>query len=467
MTIDDLKQKKIAILGYGINNKQLVLFLIGQGIPVTIREKKPELHTDLGSLVTWDICGDILKKLEAFDMVFRSPAIPFLSPQLQKAQRNGVEVYSQTKLFFDLCPAKIIGITGTKGKGTTASLTYDILKQGYTEGKVYLAGNIGVDPFSFFSELTESDLVILELSSFQLQDLHKSPHIAVLLTVGTDHQDHHRSIEEYHNAKRNIFAYQEDGDSAILNIFNSEMLRFSKLSQGMTYLYNRFSPRQQSAWVDREEGKETIFVQVGADIHSLDSTDRKLRGDHNLDNILPAVIIGSLYAIDPEILERAIREFKGLEHRLHFVGEFTGVSFYDDSIATTVEASLAAMKSFPGKRIHLIAGGNDKGDDYTPLANYVLEHCATVSLLPGTATKKLSTHLKRQKRSHPSSQLLILDAATDPYMPTILSGIHPNLQSGDIVLLSPAGSSFGAFKNAKERGNLFVKAVHDRYTKDY
>lgn len=462
MTIDDLKKKRIAILGYGTNNKELVTFLGKQGVPVTIRERRAELQTDLGKTVTWEIMDNILKDLTTFDLVFRSPAIPFLSPALQKAAKLGVEISSQTNLFFDLCPAQIIGITGTKGKGTTATLIYNMLTQSYQEGNVYLAGNIGVDPFQFFEKLTKSDLVILELSSFQLQDLHKSPHIAVVLEVDIDHQDHHKTIQEYRDAKKNILIHQGEDDSAIININNPAMKEYLSLSKGMVYAYERRTPKQQSAWVDTEGDTETVFVQIGSEIHSLDISERKLLGGHNLENILPAVIVASLYAVDPKIMEKEIMSFPGLEHRLHFVGEFQGVSFYDDSIATTASASLAAVKSFGKKRLHLILGGDDKGDDYAPLVAAAIGDCITVSLIPGTATKKISNLIKKYRRQT-TSKCQVLEEAREPWIQTILSGIHPHLRKGDVVLLSPAGSSFSHFKNAKERGDLFIKAVKERY----
>ncbi|MCC2631780.1 MAG: UDP-N-acetylmuramoylalanine--D-glutamate ligase, UDP-N-acetylmuramoylalanine--D-glutamate ligase, partial [Patescibacteria group bacterium] len=340
-------EKKIGILGYGINNKELVRFLASEGIACTVRDTRPELEkefrsqfAELNDLVSWEVPKDILADLEVFSLVFRSPSIPFLSPALQKAAKKGVKIYSQTKLFFDLCPAPIIAVTGTKGKGTTSSLIHRVLEAGYKDGKTYLAGNIGLDPFSFYSKLTPEDVVILELSSFQIQDLHKGPYMAVLLTIGVDHLDHHASVEEYRQAKQRLALTQTEDDVLIVNVQQPEMMQYAKSARGALYCYSRHTPRRQSAWSLQEDGKEIVFVQVGGEIDSFDITPRKLKGEHNLDNILPAAIIGALYDIPMPVIQEAVCSFPGLEHRLSFVGSYSEVEFYDDSIATTPESCL-------------------------------------------------------------------------------------------------------------------------------
>lgn len=470
MTIEELRGKRIGILGFGLNNQELVKFLVDKGIPVIVREKNParkqafeKAYPDLAPKVSWQIGPKTLDKLQEFGVVFRSPVIPFLSRELQQAIKQGVQVYSQTKLFFDLCPAPIIAVTGTKGKGTTASLIHAILKAGYHAGNVYLAGNIGVDPFEFYHRLTPNDVVILELSSFQIQDLHKSPHIAVILSVGVDHLDHHQSIAEYREAKRALLTHQSLNDSAIINTYGGGMDDFIGSVRGKLYTYNRHTPKRESAWADQNGDQETIFVQIGNQLESFDSSNRKLTGEHNLDNILPAVLVGTLYNVEPKVMAQAVQEFTGLPHRLSLVGTYNGVQFYDDSYATNTPSTEAALAAFPGKRIHLIAGGNEKEKEYVTLAKTIAKHCVTVSLLPGSATKKLLPELRREVRTHRTLQ--ILENAREPLFPTILSGIQPHLKSGDVVLLSPAASSFASFTNAGERGDFFVRAVRERYDK--
>ena len=320
MTIDHLATKKIGILGLGVNNLQLVLFLAGQGIRLAVRERKDAVKEDfearypeLARLVTWQIGERTLDGLQEFEVLFRSPVIPYLSPPLQQAMKKGVVLYSQTKLFFDLCPCPIVGVSGTKGKGTTSTLIYRILTAGYRQGKSYLAGNIGVDPFSFLEQLRPEDRVVLELSSFQLQDLHKSPQFAVLLRVSSDHLDHHASLQEYREAKKPLLAFQQPDDAAIINVEAPEMAEFAASAPGRHYLYAKYQPRRQSAWVDESTGREVVFVQIDDQLTSFDIQDRRLIGAHNLENILPAALVGALHGIPADILQREICAFPGLE----------------------------------------------------------------------------------------------------------------------------------------------------------
>lgn len=471
MTIEELKEKRIGILGLGVNNQLLTAFLARQGCALTVREDNLEQqvafqarYPDVFQKIAWQKTGKVLEHLTDFEVVFRSPGIPFNSPEIQKALKEGVTVYSQTKLFFDLCPATIIGVTGTKGKGTTSSLIQQVLSRGYKKGLVYVGGNIGVDPFAFYEQLTADDVVVLELSSFQLQDLHRSPHVAVVLNVGSEHLDHHQTMAEYQEAKMSLVKYQKLTDTAIINADGPHMKKFIQAATGTVYTYSRRQARKQAAWVDRSEGREVVFVQTGNELDSFDITDRQLLGEHNLENLMPAALVGKLFDIDPPEIRQALVEFSGLEHRLSLVGSYAGLDFYDDSFATIPESTIVAVKAFAGKRVHLIVGGNEKGGDFKGLASEIVKRCASISLLPGTATKKLMPLIKKEM-ARQRRELLILDKAQQPLMPTILSGIHPNTYDGDIVLLSPAATSFASFKNYKERGDAFVQAVRDRYDK--
>jgi UDP-N-acetylmuramoylalanine--D-glutamate ligase len=472
MTIEDLRSKKVAILGLGVNNQSLTRYLLAGGVAVTIRERSTELEQkfskeweQFSSLITWQIGPKTLDKLEQFEVVFRSPSIPFLAPELQKAAKKGVEIYSQTKLFFDLCPAPIIGITGTNGKGTTSTLIYTLLTAGYTKGTTYLGGNIGVDPFIFLPDLTSSDLVVLELSSLQLQDLHMSPQVGVLLSLTPDHLDHHATVEEYYGAKSSLLKYQKKTDLAIVHADNPVALQIAGLSKGSIQLFSKYRPQRQSAWSDASTGEEVVFVQLGEEIDSFSIAGRKLPGEHNLENILPAVLVARHFNVPYELIQKEIVAFTGLPHRLQFILAADGVDFYDDSISTSPATCSAALKAFSGRRIHLIAGGSEKGHDFNALAVDIIERCATVSLLPGKATDKLKVALKYALAKRKDCSCLILDKAVDPLIPSILSGIQPHMQPGDVLLLSPAAASFASFSSYKERGELFTKAVMERYLK--
>jgi len=464
-----LKQKSVAVLGFGVNNRELTAFLLRNGVRVTIRDSKPELKEQFerqfapyGELVRWEIVPNIFDKLDEFSVLFRSPVIPTHHPALQKAVQRGAILTSQTQLFLDLCPALVIGVTGTKGKGTTSSLIYEILSKGYTQGKVYLAGNIGSDPFSFLDALREDDVVILELSSFQLEDLHSSPNISVLLRVAQDHLDHHRSVDEYRAAKANIFAHQRPNDIAVINDEYPEMAAYIPFVRGKLFRAARHIPRQQAAWAERLEEREIVFLQIGQGIESLDITERHLIGEHNLENILPAALVGAHFHISPVIMQKAIVEFRGLDHRLSFVGEFQGIRFYDDSIATTPESAEVAMAAFPDRRLHMIVGGKDKGQKHDDLAMVLVQKCVTVSFLPGAATGPLRKACeKARKRSDASCE--ILPIGQEPVMETILSGIHPHVQAGDVVILAPAAASDAPFADYKMRGEQFKVAIAKRY----
>lgn len=487
MDIQELKKQKVVILGWGVNNRALVEYLLKRGVSVTIRDRLPNLQEDFfnkypqykeSELVKWEITENILKGLDKFGVVFRSPSIPYLSPEIQKAKGRGVVIYSQTKLFFDLSPAQIIGISGTKGKGTTATLLYQILQAGWKKGKVYLAGNIGLDPFSFLDKLQETDLVILELSSYQLQDLHKSPHIAIMLRVSVDHLNHHKSIEEYRAAKQPLLRWQNEDDLALVNADEPNMDEYANLTRAQVYRYSRYQPRRNSIWVDTSTGDEIVFVQLGEDIESFSLTGRRLIGEHNLENILPAILTAAMLRVSMRTIRRVVLAFPGLEHRLALVGSYNGVNFYDDSIATTPAACLVALRSFWGRPIHLIVGGKDKGQDYASLATDILQRCATVSFLPGESTARLKQSLRQALNRFPASKnpCQILDdfnyssakalhqsLTKDEVMENIFKSLIPHLQPNDVVLLSPTTASDQPFKDYKERGEAFIRAMKEQY----
>lgn len=465
MILAELKDKKIVVLGLGVNNRHLVAYLLEAGFSLTIRDRQAvqaefeREFSDWKGQVTWEVMKDITQKLDAFEVIIRSPAIQLKS--LQRYAEKGAFITSQTDLFFRLCPAPIIGVTGTKGKGTTATLIFSLLKGSYTKGTVYLGGNIGIDPFSFVSQLTTADLVVLELSSAQLEGLAYSPHVAVLLRVSPDHLDYHATYADYRDAKANLLVHQHETDVAVVNTHYPDMRYYLDKIKGKRYTYSRHTPARQAAWAEVLEDKEVVFFQMESGIESFEITNRRLLGQHNLENILPAVLVAAYYGVPTKHMQEVIRNFPGLEHRLSFIGAAGGVDFYDDSIATTPESSQVAIESFPGRRIHLIAGGNDKGSEFTEWADHAALHCVTISVLPGEVSKRMERELRQALKR--GGKATILSKATNPVMETILSGIHPHLQKGDVVLLSPAARSGAPFKNYKERGEAFIAAIHKRY----
>ncbi|MCX6817194.1 MAG: UDP-N-acetylmuramoyl-L-alanine--D-glutamate ligase [Candidatus Beckwithbacteria bacterium] len=365
--------------------------------------------------------------LAAFDIVFRSPGFYRFSPMLLAAEKSGVIISSATKLFFSLCPCPIIGVTGTKGKGTTAALITQILKK--SGQNIYLAGNIGKPMLSLLNKLKSSDLVCLELSSFQLQDLTQSPHIAVVLNITSEHLNIHKNVAEYRQAKTNILRYQHPDDYAVINGDYPTTRSMAVLTKGKVSFFSRHNL-------------------------SLDPTRVKLRGEHNLENIAAAMTAARLAGAEKEIILKTVYSFKGLEHRLELVREFKQVKFYNDSFSTTPETAIAALNSFT-EAIIIILGGSDKKSDYSQLQQTIVNRSNLKALiLIGKMGSKIGQNLAGFKGR------IISGGQT---MQQIVSQAKDLTSPGDVVVLSPACASFDMFKNYKDRGNQFktyVKKLH-------
>jgi UDP-N-acetylmuramoylalanine--D-glutamate ligase len=409
----DLRNKKIAILGMGVNNKHLANYLSKQGIQFDVFEE-------------WADPDELIPKIAGYDILFRTPGLPYLSQVIQEAINQGIEVSSQTKLFFDLCPCPIIGVTGTKGKGTTSSLIHAILLD--AGKKSWLAGNIGKDPFEFLDQIKKDDFVVLELSSFQLQDLHKSPHIAVVLNITLDHvnpnlkMSTHYSREEYLQAKSKIVAAQTEWDYAVLN------------------------PNLPDWFKEAGRGKKVVYdPQLVAHMKTM------LLGKHNLENIAPAVEVAKILKIDQKIIEEAVAEFAPLPHRLeYFVGP-DGITYVNDSFSTNEDSTIAAIAAFTQPTV-LILGGSDKGHTYEGLAKVIREsnHIKGAVVIGDVADRI-------KKALHGFTGKVVDGGQT---MPQIMKAARSMAQTGDVILLSPAAASFGLFKDYKERGSLFMKEAH-------
>lgn len=456
----DFSDKKVAILGVGIEGIALAKFLSGKARSITFLDKsekseildrtkegdKEKLSTILDQ--NESIFGaDYLKNLENFDVIFRSPGVPL--HLLDNAIEKGVEVSSQIKLFFDLCPAMIIGVTGTKGKGTTSSLIYEILK---TAGRnVFLTGNIGYPAITLIPELQEKDIVILELSSFQLMDLENSPQIAVVTNLGQDHLDYHRDIDEYKSAKFNILKYQKTGDFAVLNLdstFSPEML--NNVSSEKKF----FSKESETDAIVRKNDKEIFEVAVDPkrkNIVICDQGEIKLPGIHNLENIAAAALVGTVFGTDEQIISRAVKEFSGLPHRLEMAGEIKGVKYVNDSYATNPDPTIAAINAFPGEKV-LILGGSSKGADFTNLAEKISSSNIKSTILIEPEGEKIKAALNAAGYSGK-----IIEGSKN--IGEIVENARKEASSGDIVLFSPACASFGMFENYKDRGEKFKKTV--------
>jgi UDP-N-acetylmuramoylalanine--D-glutamate ligase len=405
--IDRLKDKKIAIVGLGKNNQKLADFFKLKGINFEVVDN-------------WKNPDELVGKLDSFDMIFRSPGLPYLSKAIVQAKEAGVEISSQTKLFFENCPCQIIGVTGTKGKGTTSSLITKILEA--AGKKVWLAGNIGTDPFEFIDKIQKDDLVVLELSSFQLQDMEVSPHIAVVLSITPDHLNHHENFDEYIKAKSNIVAHQSKNDFAIVH---------SSLPD----------------WFIKLGDAKKIFMDPG----SVKSFNMKLLGEHNFENVAAAFEVAKILEISESITKKAVAEFEPLPHRLQIVAEKNGITFVDDSISTNEESTIAAIRTFKSPVIAII-GGSSKGLDYKNLVDAIksANNLKAVVVIGEVAPVILN--------SIQGFTGEILTGAKN--MSEIFDQIKTVAKSGDVVLLSPAAASFDMFKDYKDRGDQFIAAAN-------
>ncbi len=449
----DYHGKKVAVLGYGINNKELIPFLLARGADVTVCDKNETIEQTPG--VHYQLGDSYLSGLNNFDIIFRTPGIPFLTPEIQEAKNQGVIISSQTQLFLEECPAKTIGVTGTKGKGTTASLIAHLLeraqKEGELPGRTFLAGNIGRSAIGLLAELTENDWVVLELSSFQLQDMTLSPHIAVILSVTSDHLDHHHSLEEYREAKKNLVRYQSPQDYVVVLHDSPVSMTFLDQTHAMPFFFSTQQMVNPGAFV---HGDYLYYQPSNNEAFGIAAlSDVRLVGRYNLQNVTAALTVGALLGASPQTLREGVSTFSGLPHRLEFVAEKGGVSYYDDSKSTNPGSTEAAIQAFSQPQT-LILGGSSKEADFTSLVNTIKQSSATTIITIGEEGKRIKQLL--QEASAP--QELVDGAAT---MPEIVKQAQAATRPGGVVVLSPACASFDMFQNAEDRGNQFKQAVKD------
>jgi UDP-N-acetylmuramoylalanine--D-glutamate ligase len=452
--ITDWKNKNVAILGFGSEGISTIKFLKNKGAAITVldRRDKEEIESeyldDAENLGVQFVLGEkYLLDLTKFEIVIRTPGFYRNDQKLVEAEKHGVVVTSQTKIFFDLCPCPIIGVTGTKGKGTTTSLIYEMLK---TAGRdVYLGGNIGTPPLDFLDKLNKESIVVLELSSFQLQDLEKSPYIAVMLMTTSEHLDKHKDISEYVDAKRNIFRFQTQDDFAIVNRDYPASNESDIYSEGKVFYVSRERAGRNGSFI--RDG--IIWMQIdGAEKKIIDIQDILLPGKHNLENVAAASLASHLAGVEREQIVKVLKSFKGLEHRLELVREINGVRYYDDSFSTTPETAIAAIEAFTALEI-LILGGSSKNSDFTELGK-VIANAQNIKAIIGIGDEwwEIKSKIKDQK-----SNILFVEDAKD--MKTVVLAASKIASPGDVVLLSPACASFGMFKNYKDRGEQFKKEV--------
>ena len=441
-----LHQRRIALLGLGVENRALAHFLHARQIPFAVCDVR-DPATPVEGVQQWRIGEGYLDDLTDFDLLFRTPGLPTLDPRLCAAQCCGVEVSSQTRLFLQLCPAPVLGITGTKGKGTTTALLYALLETD-PSARVFSGGNIGRPPLEFIDELQATDRVVLELSSFQLQDLDQSPHIAVVLSVTEDHLDYHADRDEYVAAKKPVCRYQTPDDILIVNRDCPTARTFADESPAAYWAFSTTTPSVPGAWI--ADGQLWACCPRAQPIAICPVPDIPLRGQHNWSNVVAAVAGALAFGAPATHFAEAIRAFTGLPHRLEYVAERDGVTYYNDSLATTVDAACAAIQAFDAPLL-LIAGGASKGADFSALGTAIAEANVRAVLLIGQEASRIAAAVQRAGAGE------IVHCCRD--LAQALDTARHLAQAGDVVLLSPACASFDQFSSYAERGDLFKRLV--------
>ncbi len=448
-----IKGKKAAIIGLGVSNKPLLEYLYGLGAELTTFDNreiekidKQIVETIKDKKIKYIFGKDNLSGLNGFDIIFRSPTCRPDTKELLEEKERGAIITSEIEMLMKLCPGKIIGITGSDGKTTTTSLIYEILKkQGYN---CYLGGNIGMPLFNKIEEMKEDDIVVLELSSFQLMDISVSPEIGVITNISPNHLDIHKSYEEYIDAKKSIFKNQDKNGIVVLNYDNEITRACANEVKGKTVFFSRKEKLSNGVILDNNIIK---ICQNDIQIDVLDTRNMLLRGEHNKENACTA-IAATMSLADIKNQKEAIESFKGVKHRLEFVREIDGVKWYNDSIGTSPTRTIAGLNSFEEK-IVLIAGGYDKHLDYTPIAKPILENVSKLILMGQTAGK-IKTAVEAERENE---ELEIYECESLSEAVETAKRVSEN---GEIVLFSPASASFDLYKNFEERGEKFKELVN-------
>lgn len=424
-------------------------FFQSRDIPFTILDSSPKISAAATGAAATILGKSYLDGLEKFDVVFRSPGVRLRQPIFEKAAKSGTLITSLTQLFFDLCPCPIIGITGTKGKGTTSSLVAELLAASGQE--VFLGGNIGLPALDFLDRLGGTSKVVLELSSFQLQDLNRGPAFACVLNFWRDHLDYHASEEEYRQAKLNLVKHQDESGVAVFNADDERVKAMSAHTTARKFWFSLTRIAEPGAYL--LEGD--LYLNLKGEAEKICAkSDLRLRGDHNVSNVLAAAVLASLLGVKPQTVKKVVTEFAGLpHHRLEFCGEVAKTAFYNDSLATIPEAAQAAIAAFSEPKI-LILGGSDKGAAYEQLARAVIFGNVRGVVVMGEVAEKI-----RRALSEAGYQGDVVDGGES--MSGIVDKACQLSKPGDVVLLSPAAASFGMFTNYEDRGRQFKLAVEE------
>jgi len=448
----ELNGKRVLVVGLGKSGVASALFLKKHGASVAVSDTKSgdELRNEIPVLldhgITVETGGHGDRTFRGQDLIVVSPGVPVDAPPLVQARSLGESVIGEVELAAQFLPGPIVAITGSNGKTTTTTLTGEIMAAaGFA---TLVGGNIGTPAISLADRANKETIIVLEVSSFQLETIATfRPKVSVVLNVTPDHLDRHRTLDVYVNAKARIFENQQPGDFAVLNEDDPTCLTLAARTKAQVFWFSRHKEVREGAWV--RDGK-ILFRDANGQREILDVADIPLKGAHNLENVLAAVCAGALMGCAPEKIRQAVRDFKAVEHRLEFVASIRGVDYYNDSKATNVDATIKALESFPAN-IHLILGGKDKGSDYTVLNDLLRKRVKRVYTI-GAAAAKIESQIVSAKDGGPE----LVHAET---LENAIRKANAVAQPGDIVLLAPACASFDQFKSYEHRGKVFKEIV--------
>jgi UDP-N-acetylmuramoylalanine--D-glutamate ligase len=448
----ELKGKKVLVVGLGKSGLAAALFLRRRGAQVTVSDIRSAeaLAKDIPALleegINVEAGGHGLLTFRRQDLIVVSPGVPLETPELVQAKSFGRPVIGELELAARFLKGRILAVTGSNGKTTTTSLLGDILERAGLPTLV--GGNIGVPVVALIDESTDTTWSVLEVSSFQLESTEQfHPAIAVILNITPDHLDRHGSFENYALAKERIFAAQDANDSVVLNADNVRAAASSQRSKAKVFWFSLEHPVAQGAWV---EGGSIVYRPASDAVPEIvmPLSGIPLKGEHNVENVLAAVIAARLAGAPVDAIRQGIEKFKAVEHRLEYVATLNGVEIYNDSKATNVDATAKAIAAFPGG-VHLILGGKDKNSDYTQLADLLRSRVKAVYTI-GSAAAKIESQLRGVVSIHSCETL-------DKAVSAVAAAAHP----GDVVLLAPACSSFDQFESYEHRGRVFKELVNE------
>lgn len=461
------KGDKAAVIGLGVSNLPLIRFLKKKGLKVTgLDQKAPadfgQRYAELQALdVRLKLGPDYLESLRGYDWIFVTPGMRKNLPELQDAAMRGAILSSEMQLFLELCQAQTIGVTGSAGKTTTTTLIGEMLQ---ADGRnVCVGGNIGRPLIEEVEEIPPEAWVVLELSSFQLETMTKSPNIALITNITPNHLDMHPTMEHYIAAKQHIYQHQVPGDWAVFNADDETLRTLAKRCQSDVALFSRRKEVDHGAFVDRRPDGEAIVFRYGLrDELICKVSEVRLPGLHNLENVLAATTVASLAGVRPETIGRVAREFAGVEHRLERVRELDGVAYYNDSIATTPARALAALRTIEAPT-HVILGGYDKHLPFDELAREIARSGRVrTALLLGATAGQIEDALRRAlAEAGAGAAGAAPEIVRAAGLPEAVEQARQRAKSGEVVLLSPACASYDMYENYAERGQHFKRLVQE------